>query len=82
MLQGGQGTGQPFVLVRAAVGRPNPGFHGVVPPGGTKRVLILEETTNALDKSLNFALNWILVLVSRSGWAQGDAMKRAQVVSG
>jgi hypothetical protein len=81
-LHGGQGTSQPFIVVRTTVCRPDPVLHGVVPPGSTERVLILEETANALDESLNFALNWILVLVSWGGWAQGNAMKRAQAVTG
>jgi hypothetical protein len=69
-------------LVGAAVRRTNPRFDGVIPPRSTERVLVLEKATDSFEKRLHFTFDWVLVLMSRGGGANGNAVVHSQMVSG
>jgi hypothetical protein len=44
-------------------------------------MLILQQTADAFDKRLNFAFNWVLVLMTRSSGAHCDSVLGLEAIS-
>jgi hypothetical protein len=65
---------KPLVAMWSTICSGDPGVHGIVPPGWAQRLLVVKKAADPFDKGLNLPFNWILMLVTRSGWLHGYPM--------